>query len=249
MRKCQNTDENKYMDNNLNQLILFNIDKLKYSELKLKFAALKNYYDEYKFCKKKMLKELNKLKFNYYKQIIQFEKNEIPDIQIQHYFLNVLLNSKQFYISEKDHLILQDLIAIYSDYFNETNLNSFSLNFHFENNKYLSPSLLTIKFYYLQDDEDYLLSVESTKCKWTSQKVDPTINLINKTKNEKEKESNSALEYEKVKSFFDIFQTYSADYLDQNEETRLQIENLGKFVRNELIPKSIYYYLNIIDKK
>ena len=47
MRKSQNknTEENKYMDDNLNQLILFNIDKLKYNELKLKFAVLKNYYD------------------------------------------------------------------------------------------------------------------------------------------------------------------------------------------------------------
>lgn len=246
MRKSQNqnTEENKYMDDNLNQLILFNIDKLKYNELKLKFAALKNYYDEYKFCKKKMLKELNKIKLNYYKQIIQFEKNEIPNIKIQHYFFNVLLNSKQFYISEKDSVILQDLITIYSDYSNESNLNSFSLNFQFEN-KYLSPSLLTIKYFYLQDDEEYLQSVESTKCKWASQIINPTIKLINHTKNEKE---NSTLEYEKIKSFFDIFQSYSEDYLDQHQETRLQIENLGKFVRNELIPKSVYYYLNIIDQ-
>ena len=191
-----------------------------------------------------MLKELNKIKLNYYKQIIQFEKNEIPNIKIQHYFFNVLQNSKQFYISEKDSIILQDLITIYSDYCNESNLNSFSLNFQFET-KYLSPSLLTIKYFYLQDDEEYLQSVESTKCKWSSQIINPTIKLINHTKNEKE---NSISEYEKIKSFFDIFQSYSEDYLDQHQETRLQIENLGKFVKNELIPKSVYYYLNIIEQ-
>ena len=112
--------------------------------------------------------------------------------------------------------------------------------FEFNNNSYCNPQKLEIQYYYDSKDSDMLLSVMATNIRWISQSVNPTIRVLDS------KSKNNKIEYEKTNSFFDLFQSYSEKDLLQNDELKCKCEQQGLFLKDDYIPKSLYYYLNII---
>ena len=221
----------------LNDLLLYNISKEKYQSNKISLLYIKKLYDGMKANKKNSKNEMNKLKIKYNNLVKRYYQTQID---IPFYYYESLLHTKYIYVSERDKEILNNLNSLYYEYFDKMNLNSFSIIFDFNNNSYFNPKKLEIQYYYDSKDSDILLSVKSTNIRWISQSVNPTIRVLDS------KSKNNKIEYEKIKSFFDLFQSYSEKDLLQNDELKCKCEQQGLFFKDDYIPKSLYYYLNII---
>ena len=221
----------------INDLLLYNISKEKYQSNKISLLYLTKLYDRMKDNKSKYRNELKSLKLKYNNLLNKYYKTQID---IPFYYYESLLHTKYIYVSERDKEILNNLNSIYYEYFDKMNLHSFSIIFEFNNNSYCNPKKLEIQYYYDSKDSDMLLSVMATNIRWISQSVNPTIRVLDS------KSKNNKIEYEKTNSFFDLFQSYSEKDLLQNDELKCKCEQQGLFLKDDYIPKSLYYYLNII---
>ena len=132
---------------------------------------------------------------------------------IKNFWLNVLKNSKNFFISKTDEEILKNLKNIEINNLKD-GLN-FNVTFIFNQNKYFSNEKI-IKNYFFDKKSKECINVESTKIKW------------NNNNNKKQK------------SFFDIFNNKG-----NSEEILYFQANEGEFFKNNIVPFSLEYYLNI----
>ena len=132
---------------------------------------------------------------------------------IKNFWLNVLKNSKNFFISKTDEEILKNLKKIEIN--NLKDGNNFNVTFIFNQNKYFSNEKI-IKNYFFDKKSKECINVESTKIKW------------NNNNNKKQK------------SFFDIFNNKG-----NSEEILYFQANEGEFFKNNIVPFSLEYYLNI----
>lgn len=237
MKEENNKQEEANNKDKINELLMFNISKEKYQSNKISLLYLKKLDEIIKDNKKNYTNELNSIKLKYNNLLKNYYQTQID---IPFYYYESLLNTKHIYVSEKDKEILFNLRTIYYEYFDKNNINSFSIVFEFNNNCYFVPNRLEIQYLYDSKDSDMLLSVISTNIRWTSQNMNPTIKVIDS------KSKSNKIEYEKVKSFFDLFQSYSEKVLLQNDELKIKCEQQGVFLKDDYIPKSLYYYLNII---
>lgn len=185
-------------------------------------------------------------------------ENGIPD-----YWLTCLKNSSQFseMINEKDENILKHL----------TNINlsfkpngDFSLHFHFSQNEYFKHETLYRNF--ILDEKMTIKKIESSKIEWNSEELNPTVAKKKKKLKNKNKpnEVKTIVKVEEVPSFFNFFKDYTAieghshkvhkksddedeEEIDENEFIDEEYE-LGIFFKDELIPYSLEYYLDIVDE-
>lgn len=188
--------------------------------------------------------------------------NDSNEKGIADYWLTCLKNSSQFgsIISNKDEQILKHLKSIDLEY--QEN-GDFFINFYFEeNNEYFSPCKLTNK--YIHNQKQTISKIESTPIQWKSEESNPTISKKKKNiKNSKTKEVKTVVKNVEVESFFNFFKSISAnnksvsnkkdntgeeDEEDYEEGDMIEEQyELGVFVKDELIPYSLEYYLDLVD--
>jgi len=156
---------------------------------------------------------------------------------------------KKFYIFLKD--ITCDL--------HETG--SYKLNFIFDANEYFDHPVLQREFT-LDDEKQTISKIISTKIQWKTEELNPTIEKKKKfVKNKKTKVKKEVTKVEEVPSFFTFFKDYDMlnagkhdhDHDDEEEEHEedegdiIEEEyDLGNFIKEELIPYAIEYYLGIV---
>lgn len=192
--------------------------------------------------------------------IASYENKEqgIPD-----FWLTCLKHSNQFgaLINEKDEKVLKFLKNITIDYKENGN---FTLVFHFNQNSAFAHTELQRDF--LLDDKGAIHKIESTKIQWTSEEENPTVKqkkkkIVNKSNPSDVKKVTKT---EECESFFNFFKDYTApDYskvpekkkeddddeeIDENEYIDEEFE-LGNFFKDELIPYSLEYYLDLVDEE
>jgi nucleosome assembly protein 1-like 1 len=176
----------------------------------------------------------------------------IPD-----FWLKSLQNSSQFgaQINKNDAKVLSHIKDITSEM---KATGDFTLNFFFAANPYFEHDVLTREF--IVDSEKQSISkIVSTKINWKSEEVNPTVEKkTKKIKNKKKGDTKTVTKYEEVESFFLFFKDYDInnkkeeeDDQDEEEEGMNEDEiieeeyDLGLFVKEELIPYAIEYYLGV----
>ena len=241
------------MDNHLNENsseeIFQKIDKLECSDsIKTKLKVIELLKDEINNIEdNQMEKELIKVTDDYNKKFKDIE-NEIsriiqgqnlPEISnevlqkynldkkikpkkskiIPNYWLISIKNSNNFDLTKIDEDILKYLFNIELEML-EDNL-SYRINFYFIKNKYFTNNKLS-KTYFVNKKTKECQKTESTIIDWTG-KINP-----NKIKNKN------------TESFFDIFINKQDDIMEAEN-------NEGENFKNDLIPFSLEYYLNLMN--
>ena len=189
--------------------------------------------------------------------------NKTSEKGVPDYWLTCLKNSAQFgeVISSKDEEILKHLKTISLEYLEN---GDFVLNFAFnEDNGFFTPATLSKKF--IHNEKQTISKIESTTIEWTSPEKNPTVSKKKKNvKNSKTKEVKSVVKTVEVESFFNFFKTLSGtdnkssklkenteedeEEYDENDLIEEHYET-GVFVKDELIPYSLEYYLDLVDEE
>jgi hypothetical protein len=154
----------------------------------------------------------------------------IPD-----YWKKALKNSAYFTINEKDESILEFLKDVRLKPV-EGNKLDFTMEFEFRTNEYFTNTLLTKTFIH-DDKTDDVEKTIGCSVNWTSQDKNPRIAIKNKKVKKGKKVEVKKIETI-VPSFFDIFADQSKEDHPSNE---------GSFFKDDLLPNSLEYYLNIMD--
>jgi len=175
---------------------------------------------------------------------------------VPQFWLKCLKNTAQFgtIMNKKDEEVLSFLRDITCE-FKENG--SFTIIFHFNPNQYFDAPYLTREF--ILDNEKLTISrIVSSKIDWKSEDLNPTVEK-KKKKIKKKKEVKTVVKLEEVPSFFSFFKDYdvSTTKKDKEEEDDEEEEedemdiieeeyDLGLFIKEELIPYAIEYYLGIV---
>ena len=241
--------DNNNLNENSSEEIFQKIDKLECSDsIKTKLKVIELLKDEINNIEdNQMEKELIKVTDDYNKKFKDIE-NEIsriiqgqnlPEISnevlqkynldkkikpkkpkiIPNYWLTAIKNSNNFDLTKIDEDILKYLFNIELEML-EDNL-SYRINFYFIKNKYFTNNKLS-KTYFVNKKTKECQKTESTIIDWTG-KINP--NKINNKYNE---------------SFFDIFVNKQDDIMEAEN-------NEGENFKNDLIPFSLEYYLNLMN--
>ena len=241
--------DNNNLNENTSEEIFQKIDKLECSDsIKTKLKVIELLKDEINNIEdNQMEKELIKVTDDYNKKFKEIENEiariiqgqslpEIPNEILQkynldkkikpkkskiipNYWLTSIKNSNNFDLTKIDEDILKYLFNIELEML-EDNL-SYSINFYFLKNKYFSNNKLS-KTYFVNKKTKECQKTESTIIDWTG-KINP--NKINNKYNE---------------SFFDIFVNKQDDIMEAEN-------NEGENFKNDLIPFSLEYYLNLMN--
>ena len=241
--------DNNNLNENSSEEIFQKIDKLECSDsIKMKLKVIELLKDEINNIEdNQMEKELIKITDDYNKKFKEIENEisriiqgqnlpEIPNEILQkynldqkikpkkpkiipNYWLTAIKNSNNFDLTKIDEDILKYLFNIELEML-EDNL-SYSINFYFLKNKYFSNNKLS-KTYFVNKKTKECQKTESTIIDWTG-KINP--NKINNKYNE---------------SFFDIFVNKQDDIMEAEN-------NEGENFKNDLIPFSLEYYLNLMN--
>ena len=241
--------DNNNLNENTSEEIFQKIDKLECSDsIKTKLKVIELLKDEINNIEdNQMEKELIKVTDDYNKKFKEIENEiariiqgqslpEIPNEILQkynldkkikpkkskiipNYWLTSIKNSNNFDLTKIDEDILKYLFNIELEML-EDNL-SYRINFYFLKNKYFSNNKLS-KTYYVNKKTKECQKTESTKIDWTG-KINP-----NKTKDKN------------IESFFDIFVNKQDDIMEAEN-------NEGENFKNDLIPFSLEYYLNLMN--
>ncbi len=241
--------DNNNLNENTSEEIFQKIDKLECSDsIKTKLKVIELLKDEINNIEdNQMEKELIKVTDDYNKKFKDIE-NEIsriiqgqnlPEISnevlqkynldkkikqkkpkiIPNYWLTAIKNSNNFDLTKIDEDILKYLFNIELEML-EDNL-SYRINFYFIKNKYFTNNKLS-KTYFVNKKTKECQKTESTIIDWTG-KINP-----NKIKNKN------------TESFFDIFINKQDDIMEAEN-------NEGENFKNDLIPFSLEYYLNLMN--
>ena len=241
--------DNNNLNENSSEEIFQKIDKLECSDsIKTKLKVIELLKDEINNIEdNQMEKELIKVTDDYNKKFKEIENEisriiqgqnlpEIPNEILQkynldqkikpkkpkiipNYWLTAIKNSNNFDLTKIDEDILKYLFNIELEML-EDNL-SYSINFYFLKNKYFSNNKLS-KTYFVNKKTKECQKTESTIIDWTG-KINP--NKINNKYTE---------------SFFDIFVNKQDDIMEAEN-------NEGENFKNDLIPFSLEYYLNLMN--
>ena len=241
--------DNNNLNENTSEEIFQKIDKLECSDsIKTKLKVIELLKDEINNIEdNQMEKELIKVTDDYNKKFKEIENEiariiqgqslpEIPNEILQkynldkkikpkkskiipNYWLISIKNSNNFDLTKIDEDILKYLFNIELEML-EDNL-SYSINFYFLKNKYFSNNKLS-KTYFVNKKTKECQKTESTIIDWTG-KINP-----NKIKNKN------------TESFFDIFINKQDDIMEAEN-------NEGENFKNDLIPFSLEYYLNLMN--
>jgi len=239
---------------------------------KKKLIYLKKLAKEREVIEKEYRKEENQLKYNYevkYKQCddmtnkivlgemtdfnnlitpADYEKYKVQPITsspletgIPGFWQKAVTNAKFFCINKKDEKVLTFLKDVRIE-MKEDKL-SFSVIFHFNPNEYFSEVELTKIYVY--NEEQVLQSTEASYITWQSDEK----NATKETKKKNKKKSGNVkttTTHEDVDSFFGIFKSLNAKEVDDEYEVN-EADREAEFVRDDLIPNALGYYLDIIE--
>jgi len=185
------------------------------------------------------------------------EPEDNKEVGIPNYWGQAVGNSDQFspIMNDKDKKILKHLTNVSAD-IKETG--DFTLNFTFTPNEFMEQTLLT-RQHILNPTDNSPEKIISTEITWKSDEMNPTIEKKQKkVKNKKTKDVKTVTKTEEVPSFFSFFKSYDIsgkkkdedkDEEDEDEEDEFEIiqeeYEVGLFVKEELIPYSIEYYLDM----
>lgn len=191
---------------------------------------------------------------------VKITDTENKETGIPDYWLTCLKNSSQFgeIINTKDEKVLKHLTDISLEYKEDGN---FTIFFHFSKNDYFSHEVLKREF--ILDNKQNIKKIESTKIEWASEEVNPTITKKKKkVKAKGQSEVKTVIKVAETESFFNFFKNYVDDEKkdetkpeddeDEEEDHNVYIEeeyDLGIFIKDELIPYSLEYYLDIVDEE
>ena len=235
--------ENKNLYPSLLQLNKYNNDLIEkeHNSYRKDFISLRNKY-ELKY-------------FDIYSQIkdIIFSETEIPEIskedyetykineedskknkEIPFFWRTVIQNCKCYICNEKDIPILDNLIDIII--IPLENKIDFQVNYIFKPNDYMENTILTKKYFYNILNEK-LINVEGSEINWKNEDKNPTIKKTVKVIKKKKSKEKQIITKE-IESFFDIFSKKIKENLP-NEEHQ------AKFLKEDFLPNSLEYYLNI----
>ena len=167
-------------------------------------------------------------------------------------------------INKKDEAILKHLKDITLEYKEN---GDFSLFFHFNTNTYFKHSTHILHRHFLLDEKQNIKKIESSKIEWESEDVNPTVERKKKKLKNKSKpnEVKTIVKLEEIPSFFNFFKDYTApenpnshthhkkseddeEEVDENEFIEDEYE-IGAFIKDELIPYSLEYYLDLVDEE
>lgn len=180
------------------------------------------------------------------------------EIGIPEYWGKVVSNTDQGFsqdVNDKDKQILKHLTNVTS---NVKENGEFVLNFHFSQNEFFDHAVLS-REHFLNEKDSSVQKIQSTQINWKSEECNPTIEKkTKKVKNKKTKETKTVTKTEEVPSFFNLFKTYDItdkeknkddDEIDEDEEDEFEIieeeYEVSLFIKEELIPYSIEYYLDM----
>eukprot|EP00340_Litonotus_pictus_P010193 CAMPEP_0170535610 /NCGR_PEP_ID=MMETSP0209-20121228/101698_1 /TAXON_ID=665100 ORGANISM="Litonotus pictus, Strain P1" /NCGR_SAMPLE_ID=MMETSP0209 /ASSEMBLY_ACC=CAM_ASM_000301 /LENGTH=145 /DNA_ID=CAMNT_0010836903 /DNA_START=601 /DNA_END=1041 /DNA_ORIENTATION=- len=117
------------------------------------------------------------------------------------------------------------------------------------------------------NEKQEIKKIESTTIAWKNEEVNPTVSKKKKKVKAKGKSDvKTIVKTEECESFFNFFKNYTAEIDKKKVETKtageedddeereddLYIEeeyDLGVFIKDELIPYSLEYYLDIVDEE
>jgi len=219
--------------------------------LKTKLVAVyKNQIARDDILEKGYNEEFYALEYGYNQQYINLN-NDIQNIitegtPIPNYWNVVVDNSKFFPLNDKDKEILKHLTNITLKY-DEVDKKSFTVFFHFSDNEFFEPNVLS-KTYNFKKKDDAYTNCKSTEIKWKGDA--PNVKIVKK-KIKKGKNISTVTKEKKVDSFFNIFEDKDEeDEDDKEEEDENMEEDAGlsseaDFVQNDLIPFSMEYYLDL----
>jgi len=98
---------------------------------------------------------------------------------------------------------------------------------------------------YFYNETQELLKVESTIINWASEEKNPTKVLNKKVKKQKGKQSKATSQWEEVESFFKIFKSMVLSEAEDEYDANVE-EQEAEFIRDDFLPYSLNYYLNIM---
>jgi len=116
-------------------------------------------------------------------------------------------------------------------------LKSFVIYFDFSKNPFFTNKSLFKKLFY--DDNKDIVKVEASIIAWSSDKINPTKIAL------KRKKKDSGMEWHETSSFFNIFKCCD---LEKNENTYTYLTDEAEFFSNELVNKSLEFYLSIAEE-
>ncbi len=163
---------------------------------------------------------------------------EAPDSEegIPDYWAVALKHSSYFPVNPKDEKVLAFLKDIQMKV-EEANGKNINLEFHFKENEFFTPLVLT-KTFFFNPETSQVEKSQGCAINWTSQEKNPRVEV--KTKKVKKGKNIETKKVESiVESFFDIFADQAKDDLN--------IEDEINFWRDDFFANSLEYYLDIID--
>jgi len=185
------------------------------------------------------------------------DTTESTEKGIPSFWLKCLKNSHQFksQITTKDEKVLTYLSDITVDIQENGN---FSITFKFDANDYFEHTELKREF--VLDERLEINKINSTKIVWKSEELNPTIEKKKKNiKNKKTGAKKTVTKVEEVPSFFKFFEDYDVakekpkeekeedEEDEENDEGEIDDEyELGLFIKEELVPYAIEYYLGVV---
>ena len=157
-------------------------------------------------------------------------------------------NSSQFknFLNDRDKNILKNLSSILCE---EESNGNFKIIFQFKEKDiipYFSNSELFINF--ILDEKLTIKEIKSSEINWSNDNSNSTI-IINKKKIKNVKTGEIILVDEKsnCQSFFSIFKNMKKGINYKSDDELTQIYDLGYHIKEDLIPNSIEYYLNMMN--
>lgn len=230
----------------IKRLKLENEYKHKYQEIQYKyFSQFKdNYFKRNEIIKGNL--ELNPNEDLYKNRNINIYNNEEKGIPL--FWYKCIENSSQFknFLNDRDKNILKNLSSILCE---EESNGNFKIIFQFKEKDiipYFSNSELFINF--ILDEKLTIKEIKSSEINWSNDNSNSTI-IINKKKIKNVKTGEIILVDEKsnCQSFFSIFKNMKKGINYKSDDELTQIYDLGYHIKEDLIPNSIEYYLNMMN--
>jgi hypothetical protein len=172
------------------------------------------------------------------------------EVGIPDFWQKALYNAKYFYSNEKDETILKNLKDVRME-FKEDKI-SFSFILTFNPNPFFSNT--EISKTYIFNNSQEIIKTESPTINWTSNELNPTKMLKKTQKKSKKyslilegakKVSETSSQWEDVESFFSSFKNENFEDPEADADIN-QEEEEAEFIREDLMPYALNYYLNIM---
>ncbi len=230
----------------IKRLKLENEYKHKYQEIQYKyFSQFKdNYFKRNEIIKGNL--ELNPNEDLYKNRNINIYNNEEKGIPL--FWYKCIENSSQFknFLNDRDKNILKNLSSILCE---EESNGNFKIIFQFKE-KDIKPFFSNTELYihYILDEKLTIKEIDSSIINWTNDISNPSIILEKKQiKNQKTGEIIEREEKTNCQSFFSIFKNIKKGINDKIDDEITEIYDLGYHIKEDLIPNSIEYYLNMMN--